>query len=116
MASATLPSIPAARPPDADEFRKTLSHSLGMVFLLTLPSSVGLVVLGKSIIGAIYQAANSISTTRSRLLWRFVLRHRPDRLRCSEVLTPAFYALGDARTPMLVSLASILINYAAADT
>ena len=38
-----------------DEFRKTLSKSLGMVFLLTVPSSVGLIVLGKSIIGAIYQ-------------------------------------------------------------
>ena len=30
------------------------------------------------------------------------------------MLNPAFYALGDARTPMLVSLASIVINYATA--
>ena len=51
-----------------DEFRKTLSHSLGMVFLLTLPSSVGLVVLGKSIIGAIYQGGKFQS-----------LRHAADR-------------------------------------
>ena len=40
---------------EMDEFRRTLSNSLGTVFLLTIPSSVGLVVLGKSIIGAIYQ-------------------------------------------------------------
>jgi putative peptidoglycan lipid II flippase len=32
------------------------------------------------------------------------------------VLSPAFYALNDARTPMLVSLGSILVNYAAAST
>ncbi|PYT11835.1 MAG: murein biosynthesis integral membrane protein MurJ, partial [Acidobacteria bacterium] len=56
MASATLPSISrSAAAGNMDEFRKTLSKSLGMVFLLTLPSSVGLIVLGKSIIGAIYQ-------------------------------------------------------------
>ena len=29
-----------------------------------------------------------------------------------KVLSPAFYALNDARTPMLVSLASIAVNYA----
>ena len=33
-----------------------------------------------------------------------------------KVLTPAFYALGDARMPMIVSLGSIGINYAAAYT
>src|SRR5208283_3606954 len=33
-----------------------------------------------------------------------------------KVLNPAFYALGDARTPMLVSIASVGINYAAAVT
>ena len=33
-----------------------------------------------------------------------------------KVLAPAFYALNDSRTPMLVSLASIAINYFAAST
>src|SRR5207249_2021641 len=56
MASATLPSISrSAAAGKMDEFRKTISQSLGVVALLTLPSSVGLIVLGKSIIGAIYQ-------------------------------------------------------------
>src|SRR5437016_14639844 len=56
IASATLPSISrSAGAGNMDEFRRTLSRSLGMVFLLTLPSSVGLAVLGKSIIGGIYQ-------------------------------------------------------------
>ena len=56
MASATLPSISrSAAAGNMDEFRRTLSKSLGMVFLLTLPSSAGLAVLGKSIIGGIYQ-------------------------------------------------------------
>ncbi len=56
MASATLPSISrSAAAGNMDEFRKTLSNSLITVFLLTVPSSVGLAILGKSIIGSIYQ-------------------------------------------------------------
>ncbi len=39
IASATLPSISrSAAVGDMDEFRRTLSRSLGLVFLLTLPS------------------------------------------------------------------------------
>ena len=33
-----------------------------------------------------------------------------------KVLNPAFYALGDARTPMLVSLGSIVVNFVMATT
>ena len=56
MASATLPSISrSAAAGRTGRIPQDLSQSLGMVFLLTLPSSVGLVVLGQSIIGAIYQ-------------------------------------------------------------
>src|SRR6202022_2270661 len=56
IASATLPSISrSAGAGNMEEFRRTLSRSLGMVFLLTLPSSIGLMVLGNTMIGAIYQ-------------------------------------------------------------
>jgi len=118
MASATLPSISrSAAAGRLDEFRKTLSHSLGMVLLLTLPSSVGLVVLGKSIIGAIYQGGRfHLYDTEQTALALSCYSIGLTGYAALKVLTPAFYALGDARTPMLVSLASILINYAAAST
>jgi len=118
IGSATLPSISrSAAAGNMDEFRRTFSKSLGMVFLLTLPSSVGLIVLGKSIIGAIYQGgkfqvydtqqtATALSCYAIGLLGYAALK----------VLNPAFYALGDARTPMVVSLISILINYGVAVT
>ena len=100
-----------------DEFRRTLSKSLGMVFLLTLPSSVGLIVLGKSIIGAIYQGGKfQLYDTQQTALALSCYAIGLAGYAALKVLTPAFYALGDARTPMLVSLASIVINYAAAST
>jgi putative peptidoglycan lipid II flippase len=116
IGSATLPSISrSAAAGNMDEFRRTFSKSLGMVFLLTLPSSIGLVVLGRSIIGAIYQGgkfqvydthqtATALSCYAIGLVGYAGLK----------VLTPAFYALDDARTPMIIGVLSILINYATA--
>jgi len=118
IGSATLPSISrSAAAGNMDEFRRTFSKSLGMVFLLTLPSSIGLVVLGRSIIGSIYQGgkfevydtqqtATALSCYAIGLVGYAALK----------VLNPAFYALNDARTPMIVSVISILINYGVAVT
>jgi putative peptidoglycan lipid II flippase len=118
MASATLPSIArSAARGDMDEFRRTLSHSLGTVFLLTVPSSVGLIVLGKSIIGAIYQGGRfQLYDTQQTAVALSYYAIGLMGYAALKVLSPAFYALNDARTPMLVSLGSILVNYAAAST
>ena len=113
MASATLPSISrSAAAGQMDEFRRTLSKSLGMVFLLTVPSSVGLFVLGKSIIGAIYQGGKfQLYDTQQTAIALSCYSIGLAGYAALKVLNPAFYALGDARTPMIVSLVSIGINY-----
>jgi putative peptidoglycan lipid II flippase len=118
MASATLPSISrSAAAGQMDEFRHTLSKSLGMVFLLTVPSSVGLIVLGKSIIGAIYQGGKfHVYDTQQTAVALSCYAIGLAGYAALKVLAPAFYALGDARLPMLVSLISIGINYAVAFT
>jgi len=118
MASATLPSIArSVARGDMDEFRRTLSNSLGTVFLLTIPSSVGLIVLGKSIIGAIYQGGRfQLYDTQQTAVALSYYSIGLMGYAALKVLSPAFYALNDARTPMLVSLGSILVNYAAAST
>ncbi|MBX9604193.1 MAG: murein biosynthesis integral membrane protein MurJ [Bryobacteraceae bacterium] len=116
MAAATLPSISrSAAAGNTDEFRRTLSRSLGMVFLLTVPSSVGLVVLGQSIIGAIYQGGRfQIYDTQQTAAALSFYAVGLAGYAATKVLNPAFYALGDARTPMWISLCSIGINLAAA--
>jgi putative peptidoglycan lipid II flippase len=118
IASATLPAISrSAALGEMDDFRLTLSRSLGMVFLLTIPSSVGLIVLGPSMIGAVYQwgrfhASDTHQTALALACYSLGLAGYA----AIKILAPAFYALNDARTPMLVSLASILINLAVAST
>jgi len=113
IASATLPSISrSAGIGDFDEFRRTLSKSLGMVFLLTLPSSVGLIVLGRTMIGAIYQGGKfSAFDTEQTALALSCYAMGLAGYSALKVLNPAFYALHDARTPMIVSLLSIAVNY-----
>ncbi|MGA3077563.1 MAG: murein biosynthesis integral membrane protein MurJ [Bryobacteraceae bacterium] len=118
IASATLPAISrSAALGKMDEFRLTLSRSLGMVLLLTVPSSVGLAVLGPSMIGAVYQwgrfrAADTHQTAMALACYAVGLAGYS----AIKILAPAFYALNDARTPMLVSLVSILVNLAVAST
>ena len=118
IASATLPAISrSAALQQMDEFRLTLSRSLGMVLLLTIPSSVGLAILGPSMIGAVYQwgrfrAADTHQTAMALACYAVGLAGYAS----IKILAPAFYTLNDARTPMLVSLVSILVNLAVAST
>lgn len=116
IASVTLPSISrSVAAGRIDEFRHTLSRSLGMILLLTIPSSAGLAVLGESMIAVVYQggrftARDSHQTAVALACYAAGLAGYS----AVKVLAPAFYALNDARTPMLISLASIAVNYAAA--
>jgi putative peptidoglycan lipid II flippase len=112
IATATLPAIGrSAASGNTEEFRETLARSLGLVFVLTVPSSVGLIVMGRSIIGAIYEgrrfeAYDTQQTALALACYALGLAGYA----AVKILTPAFYVMKDSRTPMLVSLASIVIN------
>jgi putative peptidoglycan lipid II flippase len=98
-----------------EDFRATLARSLELVLLLTIPASVGLAVVGRSMIGAVYQwgrfqPSDTEQTARAVVFYSIGLAGYA----AIKVLAPAFYALGDARTPMAVSLSSIVVNLAAA--
>ena len=113
ISTATLPIISGSiARQEVGEFRRTLAHSLALVFLLCIPSSVGLAVLGKPIVGLVFehgkftpfdtaQTASALAAYSVGLAGYAAIK----------VLAPAFYALDDARTPMLISLGSIAVNY-----
>jgi putative peptidoglycan lipid II flippase len=118
IASATLPRISrSAAIGDFTEFRELLSHSIVMILLLTVPSAVGLAILGESMIGIVYQhgrflAADTHQTALALTCYAVGLA----AFASLKLIAPAFYALGDSRTPMLVSVASIAVNAATAFT
>ena len=98
---------------DLVQFRETLAHSLALVFLWCVPSAVGLVVLGRPIVALIFEhgrftAFDTVQTGNALAAYSIGLAGYA----AVKVLSPAFYALNDARTPMLISLGSIAVNYA----
>jgi len=93
-------------------FRQTLVHSLALVFLLCIPSALGLAVLAKPIVALIFEhgkftAFDTMQTAHALTAYGIGLAGYG----AIKVLSPAFYALNDARTPMLISLGSIAVNY-----
>ncbi len=113
VATATLPTLSrSVGDPDHGEFSQTLVHSLALVFLLCIPSAVGLAVLAKPIVALIFEhgkftAFDTVQTANALAAYSIGLAGYG----AIKVLSPAFYALNDARTPMLTSLASIAVNY-----
>lgn len=112
IASATLPRIArSAAIREVAEFRATLAHSIGTALLFTVPSSVGLAILGESMIAVIYQGGRfHASDTRQTAAALAAYSVGLAGYTLIKILAPAFYALDDARTPMLVSVASIGVN------
>ena len=113
IATATLPPLSRSTAhQDYSEFRQTLAHALTLVFLLCVPSAVGLAVLGRPIVALIFEhgrftAFDTVQTGNALAAYSLGLAGYA----AVKVLSPAFYALGDARTPMVISLVSIAVNY-----
>ncbi len=113
FASALLPAVSkSAAAKNFDEFRKTLSRTFSLVFLMTIPSSIGLAILGRPIIGAIFQGGrfDAYDTNQTAVaLSCFAVGLLG--YSATKILNPAFYALSDAHTPMYASLLSIFANF-----
>ncbi len=116
IASATLPRISrSAAGRELAEFRATLSHAVGTSLLLAIPSSVGLALFGESMIAVVYQGGHfQAEDTHQTAVALACYAVGLAGYSVAKILTPAFYALDDGRTPMFLSLASVALNAAAA--
>jgi putative peptidoglycan lipid II flippase len=102
---------------DFAELRDVLSHSLVMILLTTIPSSVGLAILGESMIGIVYQHGRFLAPdTHQTAIALSCYALGLAAFASLRLIAPAFYALGDSRTPMMVSLTSVAVNAAVAFT
>jgi putative peptidoglycan lipid II flippase len=111
---ATLPTASAhvARG-DIARFRTTLGHSIRLAFFLCVPAACGLAVLARPIVSTIYEHGRftADATTQTALcLQAFAVGLAG--YAAIKVIAPTFYALGDSRTPMFVSIFSIIVNAA----
>jgi putative peptidoglycan lipid II flippase len=98
---------------DWSALRNTLRAGLRMVLFLTVPSTVGLAILGVPIIRLIYQhgrfsshatvqTAQALSGYAAGLVSYAAIK----------VVAPAFYALGRTRVPLVASVSAVVANLA----
>jgi putative peptidoglycan lipid II flippase len=112
IATVTLPTIARLHArAEMDRVGKTINEALRLAFFLTIPCTVGLMVLAPDIIRVIYEHgkfhAGDTSLTASALR-AYVIGL--SGYAAIKVLTPCFYALDRRRTPLNVSLAGIGLN------
>jgi putative peptidoglycan lipid II flippase len=94
-----------------DEMRHALASALRGVLLMAVPASVGLIVLALPIVTMLYQRGKFDATTAQMTAWALIwyaaglVGHS-----LLEVLTRAFYARQDTRTPVIVGAAAMLVN------
>ncbi len=93
------------------KFRSTLADAIKLVFLLASPSACGLIVLGDPIVSLIYQRGEFDAYDSNMTAWALAAYSVGlAGYAAIKVLLPAFYSLDDAKTPMYISLASILVH------
>ncbi len=114
VATAVFPLL-ARHAADNTEFGATLRRGLRLSFLIGLPASVGLILIRHDLVAVLYGhgragfSADGVTRAAAVLLgfapgvWAYSLNH---------VLTRAFYAKGDTRTPMTVSIVMVALNLA----
>jgi putative peptidoglycan lipid II flippase len=112
IGTASVPVISkfAARS-DITSLRKTIASSMGLVFFLTIPSACGLIVLSHPIVAMIYQ--HGVFTIQDTEMVAAALAAYSIGLAgyaAIKVIIPAFYALDSTRIPMIVSIASVIVN------
>jgi putative peptidoglycan lipid II flippase len=109
---ATLPTVSAhAVKGNMVEFRKTLARSIRLAFFLCVPAACGMWILATPIISAIYQHGrfDAFATAETAACVR-AFAVGLVAYAAIKIIAPTFYALGDSRTPMYVTVASVVVN------
>lgn len=94
-----------------DEFRATLARGMRLAFLLTVPASIGLIMLARPIMSVVYEHGNVTSFQVAQMAGALRL-YAIGLVSYSvmKVLTPAFYAIDRRKTPMIISFLAIGTN------
>ncbi len=112
VAIAAMPTFSAQHAlGQTDEMRASLASSLRGVVLLAIPASIGLILLREPLVTVLYQRgkfdANDVQVVSWALLWYAagIVGHS-----IMEILTRAFYARHDTKTPVIIGTIAMGLN------
>lgn len=112
MGTALLPMISSqAARGEADEVRKTLSFAMRNLFLIILPSAVGLIVMAQPIVQLLFQRGefDALSTARTSAV---LIAYSIGLFAYAgqKVVASGFYASQDPKTPMQIGVVALVAN------
>jgi putative peptidoglycan lipid II flippase len=116
LSTAALPSLSALAAKGAkDELTKTWAHGMNLTMFVVRPASAALVVIGEPIVVALFQRgafdAQAAHETARALAWQGGAIWTVAAVRQT---VPGFYAVGDTRTPVVVSAIDLCVFIALA--
>lgn len=112
IATAVFPTLSTQAARDEKEsLRATLAAALNLTLFLALPATLGLILLGRPIIALLFEGgeftADSSSLAAWALAWYAVGLAGHSVV---EVITRAFFALKDTRTPVMIGAGAMALN------
>lgn len=91
--------------------RATVAHAVGLTMLLNVPATLGLIVLAEPIVRVIFEhgsfSADDSAATAGALRYYAIGLLGYSVVR---IVSPTFYALGQSRTPVMISMSSVAVN------
>jgi putative peptidoglycan lipid II flippase len=112
IATAALPDISRqAALKDSAAMRRTISSALRMMLMLNVPATIGLIALAGPIVSLLLERGrftpHDTAATAAALVF-----YAPGLLGYSvvKIASPSFYSLRDSRTPVTISVLSVLAN------
>ena len=94
-----------------EEAKKSLSYSIRLIALITIPASLGLMILGREIISMLFEYGK-FSSESSNLVYNalFYLSISLFFVAGYRIIVQSFYAMKDMKTPVYVALFAFFIN------
>ena len=91
--------------------KSTFTQALKLVFFITIPAAVGLIVLREPIVALLFQRG-AFDTAATQLTVQAVLYYSCGLWAFSgvKILAATFFSLRDVRTPVIAAMVSIIAN------
>ncbi len=95
-----------------DEMRNSISSAIRSILLLSIPASIGLIVLRFPVIRFLYEGGEAFTPQDTQLVAWAVLWYAAGLVGHSvlEIVVRAFYAQHDTKTPVLIGAAAMTLN------
>jgi putative peptidoglycan lipid II flippase len=114
ISTVSFPTLAAAAArEEMAALQSTLSSALRIILYLTIPAGVALFVLREPVVAVLFQRGEFNAASTQSVAWALAF-YAPGlvALGVTEIITRAFYALHDTRTPVTIAVITVAVNVA----